>query len=531
MESPVPADALQLTFTYGSEKEEWIKVVTAEFNAARNQTESGKAIVVKAIPLGSGECTDTILNETIQADLTSPASAAFIKLGNAQSRAKTGQDLLGPTENLLLSPVVIAMWKPMAEALGWPEKSLGWSDILAIAGTQGGWGARGFPQWGEFRFGHTHPQFSNSGLISLFAEVYAATGKVSGLTLEDLQKPQTAAYLAGIEKSVVHYGSSTGFFGKKMFANGPEYLSAAVLYENMVTESYSGKYQLPFPVVAIYPKEGTFWSDHPVGIVNRPWVTAEKKAAAKKYIAFLLDPARQQRALEFGFRPALPEIPLTAPLDAAHGVNPKEPQTTLEVPGVEVMDATMRLWQANKKRSRVTLVFDVSGSMKSDDKITSARLGGLELLKKIDDSDSFALLPFNNNVLGKSTPTPLKGQRQNFERQISGLFPGGGTALYDAIDAAFQEEMTHRSESRDKITAIIVLTDGADTDSKQSLDQLLRKIRSDNESRNIRVFTIGYGEDAVKDVLEKIANATQAKYYKGTKENIREVFKDISTFF
>ena len=68
--------------------------------------------------------------------------------------------------------------------------------------------------------------------------MYAATGKTAGLTLADVDKPRTAEFVQGIEKSVVHYGSSTGFFGRKMFASGPQYLSAAVLYENMVIESY-----------------------------------------------------------------------------------------------------------------------------------------------------------------------------------------------------------------------------------------------------------------------------------------------------
>lgn len=529
--SPPPKNSLVLTFTYGSEKEEWVKAVTATFNRSGAKTTDGKLIQVNAVPLGSGECIDSLLNETIKADITSPASAAFIKIGNAQSRTKTGKDLVGATENLVLSPVVIAMWKPMAEALGWPVKSVGWSDILALAKTPGAWAEKGFPQWGEFKFGHTHPEFSNSGLISLLAEVYAATGKSTGLSLDDLQKPQTAAYLSGIEHSIVHYGSSTGFFGKKMFADGPGYLSAAVLYENMVIESYSGKDQTPFPVVAIYPKEGTFWSDHPAGIVERNWVTPERRDAAKKYIDFLLAPPQQQEALQFGFRPALLEILLTTPLDAMHGVNPKEPQTTLEVPGNEVIDATLRLWHENKKRARITLVFDVSGSMRQESRIDNARLGGLELLKQIDDSDLFALDPFNNRLLADESPAPLKDKRAVYERQISSLFADGGTALYDAIDAAYQKQLSTRGNSGGAITAVVVLTDGADTDSRLTLNQLIQRIKSDDETRNIRVFTIGYGADAQRDVLERIANATHAKFYQGTPQNIREVFKEIATFF
>lgn len=408
---------------------------------------------------------------------------------------------------------------------------MGWSDILAVAGSQQGWGAFGFSQWGRFKFGHTHPQFSNSGLISLFAEVYAATGKAANLSAADIAKPETARYLGAIEKSVVHYGSSTGFFGKKMFANGPEYLSAAVLYENMVIESRSPKYRLPFPIVAIYPKEGTFWSDHPVGIVERPWVTAEHRAAGKKYIAYLLERPQQERALEFGFRPSAVDVPLGAPIDLAHGVNPKEPQTTLEVPSVEAMNAILKLWQEQKKRSNITLVFDVSGSMKEENRIVSARSGALELLKSLSDSDYFALTPFNQTVFANDDPVLLGKTRRQAEAKVKSLFPDGGTALYDAIVAAHRRHAERATANLDKISAIVVLTDGADTNSGTILPDLLKQIRSNSEQQNIRVFTIGYGAGAQKEVLEKIADATQAKFYVGTAENIREVFKDISTFF
>ena len=89
----------------------------------------------------------------------------------------------------------------------------------------------------------------------------------------DLYGP-VARDLEEIEKAVVHYGSSTGFFGKTLYKNGMAYLSAAVLYENMVIESYD-KAKPEKPLVAIYPKEGTFWSDHPVGVVDAAWVTAD----------------------------------------------------------------------------------------------------------------------------------------------------------------------------------------------------------------------------------------------------------------
>jgi Ca-activated chloride channel family protein len=526
-----PKNSLELVFTYGSEKEKWINEVTAAFNRAAHRTSSGKLIFVRAIPMGSGEAIDEVIEGRRQPHLISPASSAFIKLGNAQSQSKFGKDLIGSTDNLVLSPIVIAMWKPMAEAIGWGKKPIGWSDILALARSQKGWEAYGYPQWGSFKFGHTHPQFSNSGLISLFAEVYAGSGKTAGLTVADVNKPQTTAFLSGVEKSVVHYGSSTGFFGRQMFSNGPQYLSAAVLYESMVIESYSQAGALPFPVVAIYPKEGTFWSDHPIGVVERDWVTPEHREAAKVYIQYLLQPPQQQSAITYGFRPGAVDVPLASPIDEAHGVDPKEPKTTLEVPSVPVIDSILKVWDEHKKTANVVLVLDTSGSMNDDRKIQNAREGAKQLVNLLSDGDHLSLLPFNTKMDWANRDTLIRTGRGQLVNTIESLFAHDGTALYDAIDMGY-DHLLQQSHSRDdSILAVVVLTDGEDTDSKLPLDQLMQRIHFDGENRKIHVFTIAYGKDAKKAILKQIAESTQAKTYEGTPDNIVGVFKDISTFF
>ena len=526
-----PSDALQLTFTYGSEKEKWINEVTDAFNRGEHRTSGGKRIFVNAYAMGSGEAIDEMMEGRRQPDIISPASAAFVKLGNAQSQSKYGKDLISSTDNLVLSPVVIAIWKPMAEALGWGKKPIGWSDILALARNQKGWDAYGYPQWGRFKFGHTHPQFSNSGLISLFAEVYAASGKTAGLTPAEVSKPHIADFLSGIEKSVVHYGSSTGFFGRQMFSSGPQYLSAAVLYENMVIESYSQQ-NLPFPVVAIYPKEGTFWSDHPIGIVEREWVTPEKRDAAKAYIQYLLQRPQQEKAITYGFRPGSVDVPLTSPIDENHGVDPREPQTTLEVPSVPVIDAIMNLWRQRKKPASVVLVLDTSGSMNDNGKIQNAREGAKQLVSLLSDNDRLSLLPFNSRATWASQDLQIKTGRDDLVRAIDSLFASGGTALYDSIDVAYQHLLEQTSSGDpNSILSIVVLTDGEDTESKLPLPQLMQHVQFDGERHTIHVFTIAYGGDAKKDILSQIAQATQAKSYEGTPQNIVGVFKDISTFF
>ena len=527
-----PADSIELLFTYGSEKERWINEVTDKFNREDHRAPGGKRIFVRAVPMGSGELIAEILDGTRQPHLISPASSAYIKLGNAQSQTKSGKELIGSTDNLVLSPVVIAMWKPMAEAIGWGKKPIGWSDILSLATNQRGWAAYGYPQWGQFKFGHTHPEYSNSGLISLFAEVYAATGKTAGLTVAEVDKPHTAQFVEGIERSMVHYGSSTGFFGRKMFASGPQYLSAAVLYENMVIESYESLEKLPFPVVAIYPKEGTFWSDHPVGVVNREWVTPAHREAAKVYIQYLLDRPQQERAMTYGFRPGAVDIPPAAPIDTAHGVDPKEPKTTLEVPPVPVMDAILKLFAQTKKAANVVLVLDISGSMNEDHKIQNAREGAKQLVNLMSPADRLSLVPFSSQISWASTDVPISTGRDNLLNTVGSLYAQGGTALYDAIDAGYDHLLEQEKQGQnDRILAVVVLTDGADTESKLKLNELMERIRYDGETRAIHVFTIAYGNDAKKDVLKQISEATQANSYVGTPQNIVGVFRDISTFF
>ena len=128
----------------------------------------------------------------------------------------------------------------------------------------------------------------------------------------------------------------------------------------------------------------------------------------------------------------------------------------------------------------------------------------------------------------------MKTGRAQTVQVIESLFPQGGTALYDSIAAGYDHlaERQRKDAGREsRIRAVIVLTDGEDTESKMKLPELMNKIKFDGEQRTIRVFTIAYGRDAKQDILKTIAEATQAKSYAGTPKNIVDVFRDISTFF
>lgn len=524
-----PDKVVELLLPYGSEKESWLNEVTTRFNADNHTIGTGKTIRVKLRPMGSGDCIDEVLAGRIQAHLVSPASMAFVEMANLRARQAAAEPLFTTTDTLIVSPVVIAMWEPMARTLGWPAKRLGWADLIDITAQPEGWGTYGKGEWGRFKLGHTHPGYSNSGLLAVLAEVYAATGKTAGLTAEDLQAPTTRDYVASIERSIVHYGTSTGFFAKRIAAGGPGYLSAAVLYESNVIEANLARGQSANPpLVAIYPREGTFWSDHPIGVVNRPRVTAEHREAATQYVRFLLAPAQQQRALALGFRPASIDVPLGAPVEIANGVDPAEPRTTLQVPKPELLQAALDLWTTAKKPANVTLVLDVSGSMQQGDALGLAKEGARDLLASLTDRDRFGLLLFNERVQEVLPSCKLDtAARHQAEGALGRARAEGGTALYDALAQAMKKA---QAVPPDEIAAIILLSDGADTQSQLKLEALLPLIAFDAERRPVRIFTIGYGKQA-PEILRKIAESTQAKNYTGDKDTIRAVFRDIATFF
>jgi Ca-activated chloride channel homolog len=267
--------SVTVVLAFGSEKKSWLTDAIQRFNDSAPRLPGGELVRVEGQAVGSGAAVEDLVDGTIKAHAWAPASTmykdVFARAWTAHQGAVGGKaDVLDDGKSLVVSPVVIAIWKPMAQALGWPDKPVGWADVLSLSKDPKGWAGKGHAEWGSFKFGHTHPTFSNSGTLSVLAEAYAALGTTRGLSKEALAKPKVAPFMESIEQSVVHYGKSTGFFSDKMLARGPSFLSAAVLYENLVVESYTRPdlAQRDLDLVCVYPKEGTFWIDNPYGALR-----------------------------------------------------------------------------------------------------------------------------------------------------------------------------------------------------------------------------------------------------------------------
>jgi Ca-activated chloride channel family protein len=525
--------------SYGSEKKAFLTDSIAAFHATRPQTASGRPVRIEAIAEGSAESMESILAGRQDIAVWSPASSLLVDVLNdrfLEGRGVGAGKLVENAPPLVLSPVVIAFWEPMARALGWPDEPIGWADVAALTTAAEGWSRFGQPQWGDFKFGHTHPRYSNSGAIALVASTYAGAGKARDLELGDVDR--AAPFVKRVQGGVVHYGRSTGFFAENMFTRGPAYLSAAVLYENLVVESYlDARYQAkPFPVVAIYPKEGTYWSDHPYAVLDLPSVGPEVREGAEAFKKYLLSAERQRAALQrFGFRPADPAIPLGPPLDRAHGIDPDKPQNVLPNPRVAVTRRILEGFEAVKRPVSVTFVIDVSGSMNGAP-LQGAKAGARVFLEGLPAGDTVRLLFFNQKPRWHAERSqPVAAARARLVSAVEASFADGGTALYDAILAALRPAA---GEAANAARAVVVLSDGQDTDSKAKLPALLEALRrgstpgeDDAGGSPPRLFTIAYGDKADTKVLREIAEAAGGAFFSGTPKDIKSVYADLATFF
>jgi Ca-activated chloride channel family protein len=450
----------------------------------------------------------------------------------------------------MLTPLVIAMPEPMARALGYPAKPLGFSDVLDLARNQQGWGAFGHPEWGPFKLGKTNPNFSTSGLSALIAQTYASTGKTEGLSQEDLTNPTTVAFAKGVESAVVHYGDTTLTFLNNWYradqrGNPYAYTSAVAVEEKSVIDYNTGNpdgildegeepRKPKVPLVAIYPKEGTLFSDNPFLILDADWVDDEQTAAANAFQDYVQQPENQKRVLSYGFRPANVDVPVGKPIVAANGVDPDQPQTLLEVPAPGVLASLLDDWEDQRKPARVLLVLDISGSMgevadpsTGETKLDLAKRATVEALDDFSDNDEVGLSVFSTDIGDKGdqevldlVPISRVGDvRENLKNRIDDQLPTNGTPLYSAVQRSYESVLA--GYASDRINAVVLLSDGVnddgdESDDKDQLSQLIAKLRQGSEgqqSRPVRVFTIAYGADADLASLRRIAEASSAAVY------------------
>lgn len=548
-------NAVQITIIYAPESDQYLPRVIEDFNRAFTQGQnpvtsqplaSGeRPICVSGRPGSSGTVMQGIVNAIIAPNnqnverptIFQPSVSHWLALANYQS----GRQLfnLAEARPTALAPVVIAIWESRLNAIrqtvGYDE--IGWEELLGVLNSPNGWQDYGLPDARRtVYYGHTDPLVSSTALSTLIAEFYAAA-RANGfterrLTLQQVRDPNVQQGVREIEDLIRHYSSRTTEF-KEYIAQGPDYLDFVALEENDLIYINRGltQYQPPERLVALYPKEGTFWHEHPMGIVNADWVTPEQAAAAQVFVSYVLTEPVQELIMSEGFRPANPDVELGFPFVPENGVDPTQPRTVLDVPAPEVIAAVQQSWAFVKKQADILLLIDISGSMQTDDKIGQAIAAAETFLNAMESNNRIGLVVFNDGI---ETRVPLGNVETVYDQMrshIRSLRANGGTELYAAIVNTVNE--LNSTDATDRIRAIVLLSDGADTGSRgYTLNDAISAIEATRDSLNpVIVIPVAYGRDADVNALNAIARASNTRVQSGDAQSILEVLQIISSYF
>lgn len=430
---------------------------------------------------------------------------------------------VGDPVRFAISPIVLAAWEETARSLGWPETPVGWAEIQRKAIDDP-----------NFKWNHPNTQHA-TGLLATLAEFYAGAGLTRGLTAEIASQQSVLDYVRDVEATVRFYGEGEDVIVQRLEQEGRGFLDAFVAQEQTVIR-WNATHSANERLIALYPKEGTLWTDHPLALLElggdgETAVTDNQRRTFGAFADFLLSGESQSAFLAAGYRPADVGIDLTAagsPFAGTDAVDPSQPKTTLQIPSAAVVEVVQNVWYYTKRPTNVYLVVDTSGSM-AGDKIDRTRTALQSFVTQIQgDRDKVGIVEFGSGVKRFEPLRSLKGDSRNEMADIiAGMEADGYTALLDAVWQA-QDDLQTVADAN-AINAIVVMTDGQENDSYRNMNDL-RQI-FENSRTPVVVFTIAFGSDADDDLLEELARIGGGQFRRADETDIEELYRILSTYF
>jgi len=528
-------DSAELTIAVSPVMAPVLSDLAESFNAQSLRAPDGKSLKVSVVPYDPEAMVQTAMQiPPFQA--ISPDSALWLdrleQLWAERTAEDADQDRVMPIgqrrisvqTRYAVSPIVLAAWEDVARRLGWPDKPVSWQDVQQRA-----------TQDPDFKWSHANTKHA-SGLLAVLAEFYAGAGLTRGLTVEAATAPATLEYVKAVEGTVRFYGENEDQVVEQLKNEGRNFLDLFVAQERIVL---AWNRQNPDErLIALYPAEGTLWTDHPLALLELGQgegelaVTKNQQQTYQAFSEFLTSTDTQQRLLAAGYRPADLSIALDGPDSPfAHNdaVDWREPQTTLQMPPAEVVTGLRDYWYYTKRPTNVYLVVDTSGSMEGS-KLTTAKSALQTFLAQIaGDRDRVGIVEFGSGLKDYSLLAVLDDNtRAQMNGMIDRMEAGGGTALIDAVYAAVTT--LQREDQPNAINAVVVMTDGLENESSYMLYDL-RALMQKNPSLPIVIFTIGFGNDADEETLSEMARIGGGQFRRASEADIEELYRIISTYF
>ncbi len=303
------AGLVEIGIAYGTEKKRWLEWAVKEFA----ETKDGQRIKVNLIPMGSLEGARAILSGDRRITVWSPASAVYKDVFVQEWTGKHGSNPIIKEENLALTPMVFVMWEERYKAFINKYQNLSFKTISRAIGEKGGWVAiAGKPEWGIFKFGHTNPNKSNSGMMALVLMAYDFHDQCQGLTLKDILNVDFQNWMQDLEMGTSGMLHSTGPMMRDMVLKGPSTYDAIFVYESLAIDYLKNAEGRWGTLKVVYPEKNS-WNDNPWYLIDASWSSPDQRDASNRLLEFLMSEPIQKQSLVHGFRPGNPNVPVKFP--------------------------------------------------------------------------------------------------------------------------------------------------------------------------------------------------------------------------
>jgi Ca-activated chloride channel family protein len=449
---------------------------------------------------------DSAAAQPPQVDLAWPASGIYMRLNAPRA-------IIAAT-SITWSPVVLGLKKDRAAQLGWDRNPPSWEEIAQAVVKE------------NLTLGMTSPIASDLGLDALLSVALAtAQGPRRQPTASDLAQLKALYSGSGL------IGGSGGWLAEA-YIKQEDRLDGMINYESRILAANAGG-ELEVPLAIVHPRDGALQANHPLMLIN-----PQRRKEFNRLSEFLLSRNTQQQIMNASWRrPAIRGLPVPSSFGAGQPVALKEPAQ------LDYVDAMLDLYQSQLRvPAHSYFVLDVSGSMAeehrmdqlkdalgvlagSDQRTAGGRYARFQPREKTD------LTTFDSKIVdhlaidfGDAAGYPAATQK--FRDFVGGLQPRGGTAIFDAVQAAYTQALKDRKHEPDYYPTIVLMTDGNNS-SGSTLEAFQKWYDAlPDGAQDIPVFTIMFG-DSDADEMNALAEITGGRVFDAKSAGLTAVFKEI----
>ena len=330
---------------YSDEKQAWIE------QAAELFSRRCPNIQVRLTAMDDFAAAHAIVTGTVRPTVWAPTDEIVVTSLVDRWAAVSTDPLFAADEPLSLvrSPLVLLLWDDRLRVLAAIRERTGaqtgpWSQLCAgirkdppapkIEYTAPFPSLAEIAGWGHVKIGHSSPTRSAAGLEAIYLMAYdylvapaargddddasdgfsegavrsSAASEATFRAALDAQQGELGRWMARCEGGLVSDPDSAALLTDTMFHVGGERYDGVATYEHLVfpiLDRLDGNDDVMDNVTVVYPRT-TIVNKHPAMLLADGDEAARE--AARKWLAFLRSAEMQRRAIEFGFRPADPEV-------------------------------------------------------------------------------------------------------------------------------------------------------------------------------------------------------------------------------